>query len=71
MSIETLVGTVRPHVLEGSLQLVVLTGCCTSNLAVRRWSSARVCRMSYAGRSFSVMRHGRIFGTAFAEANGF
>ena len=71
MSIETLVGTVRPHVLEGSLQLVVLTGCCTSNLAAALVERARVPHVLYAGRSFSVMRHGRIFGTAFAEANGF
>ena len=33
VSIATLVETVRPHVLTGKLQLVVLTGCCTARLA--------------------------------------
>ena len=35
VSIDTLVNTVRPHVLTGKLKLVVLTGCRTARLAAK------------------------------------
>ena len=67
VSIATLVDTVRPHVLTGKLQLIVLTGCCTARLAANMCERAGV---PYVVCWETVLedRAGRIFGTAFAQA---
>ena len=67
VSIATLVETVRPHVLNGQLELIVLTGCCTARLATRL--SERAC-VPYVVCWETVLSDeaGRIFGTAFAQA---
>ena len=67
VSIATLVDTVRPHVLTGNLQLVVLTGCCTARLATKLRELACVPHVV----CWETELHdeaGRIFGTAFAQA---
>ena len=67
VSIATLVETVRPHVLTGKLQLIVLTGCCTARLATKLRKQAFV---PYVVCWETVLNDeaGRIFGTAFAQA---
>ena len=67
VSIATLVDTVRPHVLTGKLQLIVLTGCCTARLATRLRELACV---PYVVCWETVLNDeaGLIFGTAFAQA---
>ena len=67
VSIETLVGIVRPHVLTGKLKLIVLTGCCTARLAAALRDRAFV---PYVLCWETVLNDeaGRIFGTAFAQA---
>ena len=67
VSIATLVETVRPHVLTGKLQLIVLTGCCTARLAAKLRELAFV---PYVVCWETVLNDeaGRIFGTAFAQA---
>ena len=67
VSIETLVKTVRPHVLTGKLELIVLTGCCTARLATALRELAFV---PYVVCWETVLEDtaGRIFGTAFAQA---
>ena len=67
VSIATLVNTVRPHVLTGKLQLIVLTGCCTARLAAKLSELACV---PYVVCWETVLHDeaGRIFGTAFAQA---
>jgi hypothetical protein len=67
VSIATLVETVRPHVLTGKLQLIVLTGCCTARLATKLRKQAFV---PYVVCWETVLHDeaGRIFGTAFAQA---
>ena len=67
VSIATLVDTVRPHVLTGKLQLIVLTGCCTARLAAKLRELAFV---PYVVCWETVLNDeaGRIFGTAFAQA---
>ena len=66
VSIATLVETVRPHVLTGTLQLIVLTGCCTARLAAKLRELACV---PYVVCWETVLSDeaGRIFGTAFAQ----
>ena len=67
VSIDTLVNTVRPHVLTGKLKLVVLTGCRTARLAAKLRELAFV---PYVVCWETVLNDeaGRIFGTAFAQA---
>ena len=67
VSIATLVDTVRPHVLTGKLELIVLTGCCTARLAAKLRELACV---PYVVCWETVLEDtaGRIFGTAFAQA---
>ena len=67
VSIQTLVDTVRPHVLCGSLLLVVLTGCKTAALAAALCERARV---PFVACWESVLddEAGRLFGRAFAAS---
>ena len=67
MSIDTLVGIVRPHVLTGKLKLVVLTGCCTARLAAALRERAFVPHV-LCWETVLSDEAGRIFGTAFAQA---
>ena len=66
VSIDTLVDIVRPHVLTGKLELIVLTGCCTARLAAALRERAFV---PYVLCWETVLNDeaGRIFGTAFAQ----
>ena len=67
VSIDTLVSTVRPQVLKGKLELIVLTGCCTARLAAALRDGAFV---PYIVCWETVLHDeaGRIFGTSFAKA---
>ena len=67
VSIDTLVGIVRPHVLTGKLKLVVLTGCCTARLAAALRERAFVPHV-LCWETVLSDEAGRIFGTAFAQA---
>ena len=67
VSIATLVDTVRPHVLTGKLQLIVLTGCCTARLAAKLRELACVPYV-VCWETLLHDKAGRIFGTAFAQA---
>ena len=67
VSIDTLVDTVRPHVLAGSLKLVVLTGCCTARLAAALRERAFVPHV-VCWETVLNDTAGRIFGKAFAQA---
>eukprot|EP00966_Prymnesium_polylepis_P250261 5786196-Prymnesium_polylepis.1 len=69
VSIETLVGTVRPHVVGhgGSLQLIVLTGCCTAKFARALVDCANVpCVVCW--ETELVDEAGYVFGSSFASA---
>jgi len=67
VSIDTLVGVVKPHVVAGRLQLVVLTGCCTSRLAAALRDRADVPDVI----CWETLVHdvaAKVFGEAFAKA---
>ena len=66
VSIDTLVNTVRPHVKSGQLKLVVLTGCCTSRLALALHERAGVPDV-IAWETKLEDRAGKAFGASFAE----
>jgi hypothetical protein len=67
VSMATLVDTVRPHVLTGKLELIVLTGDCTARLAAKLRELAFV---PYVVCWETVLNDevGHIFFTAFAQA---
>ena len=67
VSIATLVDTVRPHVLTGKLERIVLTGCCTARLAAELRKRAFVPYVVCWETELEDTA-GRIFGTAFAQA---
>ena len=68
VSIDTIVATVKPHVLNGDLKLILLTGCRTAQLASALHDHAFV---PYVACWETVLddEAGRIFGTAFALAH--
>ena len=67
VSIDTLVELIRPHVMQGKLELIVLTGCCTAGLAAALRERAFV---PYVLCWETVLKDeaGKIFGSAFAQA---
>ena len=67
VSIDTLVGIVRPRVITGMLKLIVLTGCCTARLAAALRERAFVPHV-LCWETVLSDEAGRIFGTAFAQA---
>ena len=67
VSVDTLMGIVRPHVLTGKLKLIVLNGVCTARLAaVLRERTSVPCVLCW--ETVVHDEAARIFGTAFAQA---
>jgi hypothetical protein len=66
VSIDSLVSIVRPHVVEGGLQLIVFTGCRTESLGAALCERARVPHV-ICWETELESKAAEIFGKAFAE----